>query len=56
MEKHTYEITNLRIGQMETPLGIDLTNPVFSWQFHSKQPNMRQKKIRLTVTRERDGA
>lgn len=55
MEKNTFKITKIYINQLETPLGLDVKTPVFSWQFQSDAPNMRQKKIRLLVARERDG-
>lgn len=54
MDKNTFKIAKIFINQLETPLGLDVKTPVFSWQFQSDAPNMKQKKVRLLVTRERD--
>ena len=45
MDKNTFKIAKIFINQLETPLGLDVKTPVFSWQFQSDAPNMKQKKV-----------
>lgn len=46
-----YNVTNLRCGGLENPMGIDCLNPVFSWIVMGEGEGTRQKKRRVMVAR-----
>lgn len=44
-----YEIKEIRINEMTTPMGLDLEKPVFSWIFEASEPDMKQTAARILV-------
>ena len=42
----TVEVKNLRLEMKENPLGINVTQPRFSWQIASGKPDLKQTAIR----------
>lgn len=44
-----FKIVNTMTQHMKTPLGIDVKNPVFSWNIKARQQNWKQGAFRLVV-------
>ena len=51
-----FTIVNLQTDYMSKPLGIDATNPAFSWQMNgnNKERGLSQKAYRILVKNEND--
>lgn len=45
----TVEVKNLRLEMKENPLGINVTQPRFSWQIASEQPSLMQVSYQIQV-------
>ncbi|MFD2594603.1 glycoside hydrolase family 78 protein [Sphingobacterium griseoflavum] len=45
-------IVNLRTEYTSTPLGLDVSNPEFSWQMQSERRGARQRAFRIVVVNE----
>ncbi len=45
-------LDSLKVEYEETPLGIDVEKPRFSWQMNSRQPGISQRAYRIVVTNE----
>ena len=43
------EVTNLRVENLYEPLGIDTSEPRFSWQITSDKKNVRQTAYQIIV-------
>src|SRR5690349_9477955 len=46
------QIVNLKVEYTETPIGIDIQNPRFSWQMSSEKPGYYQTAYQIIVTDE----
>ena len=44
------EVTNLRVENLDKPLGIDTSEPRFSWQITSDKRNVRQTAYQIVVS------
>ena len=44
------EVTNLRVENLDKPLGIDTNEPRFSWQITSDKKNVRQTAYQIVVS------
>ena len=49
-EPVSLKITNLKLESKETPLGVDLNSPRFSWNMVSEQRDVHQKAYQIIVT------
>lgn len=49
-----FELYDLKINELEKPLGLDVVNPAFSWKLRSKKKNTKQKKMQIMVGKEKD--
>lgn len=45
----TVEVKNLRLEMKENPLGINVTQPRFSWQIASGKPDLKQTAYQIQV-------
>ena len=45
----TVEVKNLRLEMKENPLGINVTQPRFSWQIVSGKPDLKQTAYQIQV-------
>ena len=45
----TVEVKNLRLEMKENPLGINVTQPRFSWQIASGKPDLKQTAYQIPV-------
>ena len=52
---NNFKIVNFRTEIQETPLGIDVVNPRFSWEMESAVPGSYQSAYQIMVCREEDG-
>jgi len=43
------DITNLKLEQKRTPLGVDISNPRFSWNMESEQRGVKQAAYQILV-------
>lgn len=48
-EKSTMEITELKVQNLENPIGIQTTNPVFSWKLVSEEKGSSQTAYRIVA-------
>ena len=48
-EPVSLKITNLKLESKETPLGVDISDPRFSWNLESKQRGIHQKAYQILV-------
>jgi len=49
-EPAPFQVTDLQVEYMQTPLGIDVEAPRFSWKMVSERYDQRQQTYRITVT------
>ena len=52
----SYKIKKIRVNEMFRPVGIDIDNPVFAWEFQSDRPAMRQVKAQILTGTEPGGS